>query len=79
MSAINVSPISLLGRQVSFRDLAFERHLLDLTIPPDFPQELLSSFRSGVVTSVVLSLNSPPEISVNDGDFYRLSDCAFII
>lgn len=79
MSGMNISPISLLGREVSFRDLAFERSLLKLNIPSDFPPELLSSVRSGVVTSVVLSLSGEPEISVSDGDFYCLSDCHFLM
>ena len=29
---------------------------------------------TGTVTNVVLSLTSEPEISINDGDFYSLSE-----
>lgn len=81
MSKAHISPISLLGREVSFRDLAFERHLLDLDIPADYPEHLLSSVRTGQVTEFVIRLpldgHAITEILVDD-TYYDIADCDFL-
>jgi len=85
MATANVSPICLLGRHVSFRDLHFEQMLLDMTIPPDYPPEFLSSIRSGQVTEFCIRLCLKGEdswevisqILVNE-TYYDLSECDFI-
>ena len=81
MATANFSPISLLGRQVSFRDLHFEQMLLDMTIPPDYPKELLSSVRTGLVTEFVIRLplngHAITEILVDDV-YYDVSECDFL-
>ena len=81
MSGMNISPISLLGRVVSFKDLAFERQLLDSPIPPDYPKEFLSSVRTGLVTEFAIRLplhgNVIAEILIDD-NYYDLSDCEFL-
>ena len=58
MTFSNINALDLLGKQVSY---SFS---LGGTIYET----------DGQVTSVVLSLTSEPEISINDGDFYSLSE-----
>lgn len=67
MAITNTTALEFLGKTVSFE---YVRHLqLTEQSSIDFRKKV-----SGVITTVVLSLNSEPEISVNDGDFYALSD-----
>ena len=67
MAVANTTALEFLGKTVSFE---YVRHLqLTEQSSIDFREKV-----SGVITAVVLSLNSEPEISVDDGDFYVLSD-----
>ena len=62
MTFSNVNALDLLGKQVSFvHSIKFGSHVH-------------SSDYSGTVTNIVISLTSGPEISINDGDFYILSE-----
>lgn len=82
MSEANISPISLLGRVVSFNDLSFERHLLDLDIPPDFPQHLLSSVVTGQVTECSLSVSMDGTATfclLIDDNYYDLSEAQNLV
>ena len=67
MTAANTNALNLLGKEVSFTykkdNFITDRSFVTYT----------ENF-SGVVTNVVLSLNSSPEISVNDVDFYSLDE-----
>lgn len=77
MSVANISPISLLGRVVSFNDQSFERHLLHLDIPPDFPPDLLSSVVTGQVTECSLSVSMDGTATfclLIDDNYYDLAD-----
>lgn len=66
MAEANTTVFQFLGKTVSFE---YVRHVqITEQSSLDFREKI-----SGVVTNVVLSLNSEPEISVNDGDFYSLS------
>ena len=85
MATADISPISLLGRQVSFRDLHFEQILRDMTLPPDYPEELLSSVKTGQVTEFCIRMRLKgedgwevvSEILVDD-TYYDLSECDFL-
>lgn len=67
MAVANTTAFDFLGKTVSFE---YVRHIqLTEQSSIDFREKI-----SGVITNVVLSLNSEPEISINDGDFYSLSD-----
>jgi hypothetical protein len=67
MAVANTTAFEFLGKTVSFE---YVRHMqLTEKSSIDFREKI-----SGVITNVVLSLNSEPEISVNNGDFYSLSD-----
>lgn len=62
MTVSNTNVLDLLGKQVSFvYPVACDStvHSLDCT---------------GTVTSIAINLNQPPFISIDDGDFYALSD-----
>lgn len=67
MTAANTNALNLLGKEVSF-DWNCEVHLTDHS-SINFHEKV-----SGTVTNIVLGINSEPEISVNDGDFYVLSE-----
>ena len=41
--------ISLLGRLVTFVDEAQKRHMAELDLPPDYPEEFKSCIVSGIV------------------------------
>ena len=67
MAVANTTVFQFLGKTVSFE---YVRHMqITEQSSIDFREKI-----SGVITNVVLSLNSEPEISVDDGDFYALSD-----
>lgn len=66
MAVSNTNALSLLGKDVSFT----HQHKVELT---DKSFVTFTEHFTGTVTNVVLSLTSEPEISINDGDFYRLS------
>ena len=62
MAAAHTTVLELLGKQVSFVytiDISSRAYSLDF---------------SGVITNIVISLNDEPEISIDDGDFYKLSE-----
>ena len=85
MAIADISPISLLGRQVSFRDLHFEQILPEMTLPPDYSEEFLSSVKTGQVTEFCIRMRLKgedgwevvSEILVDD-TYYDLSECDFI-
>jgi hypothetical protein len=58
MTAANTTVLELLGKQVSFT----------------YVTEWAELLKKGTVTSVVLSLNSEPEILIDDGDFISMSE-----
>jgi len=62
MTVAHTTVLELLGKQVSFIT----------TI--EFGSDVYSSSCSGVITNIMISLSSEPEISIDDGDFYPLSD-----
>lgn len=67
MAVAHTTVLEMLGKDVSFiRERKFE--LTDssfITFTQNF---------TGTVTNVVLSLTTEPEISINDCDFYSLSE-----
>ena len=67
MAIANTTALEFLGKTVSFQYVVHKEITEQSSI--HFRQKV-----SGVITSVVLSLNSEPQISVDDGDFYALSD-----
>ena len=67
MTAANTNALNLLGKHVSF----IRERKVQLT---DSSFITFTENFIGTVTNVVLSLTSEPEISINDGDFYLLSD-----
>ncbi|WP_396231595.1 hypothetical protein [Acinetobacter baumannii] len=67
MAEANTTVLEMLGKDVSF---IYERKV-ELT---DTSFITLTENFTGTVTNVVLSLTSEPEISINDGDFYSLSE-----
>lgn len=77
MSGVNISPISLLGRVVSFNDQSFEQQIAQIAFPPDFPEKLKSSLVTGQVTEFCLSVCMDGTASVcllvND-NYYDLSE-----
>lgn len=65
MAAANTTALELLGKTVSFEYVRF----VQLT------EHSTASHRvSGIVTAVVIHISSEPEILIDDGDFYSLSD-----
>ena len=67
MTAANITVLEMLGKDVSFqwkREVPLTDHS-----SINFHEKV-----SGTVTNIVLSINSEPVISVNDGDFYTLSE-----
>ena len=67
MTAANTKALELLGKDVSFireRKIKLTGSSF-ITFTENF---------TGTVTNVVLSLTNEPEISINDGDFYSLSE-----
>lgn len=67
MTVAHTTVLEMLGKDVSF---IYERKI-ELT---DSSFITFTENFTGTVTNVVLSLTSEPEISINDGDFYSLSD-----
>ena len=67
MAVANTTAFEFLGKTVSFEYVCHMQLSEKSSI--DFREKI-----SGVITNVVLSLNSEPEISVNNGDFYPLCD-----
>lgn len=77
MSTINFTSLCLLGKQVSFKDLAFERSLAELTLPPDYPTELLSPIKTGLVSGLDIYFDMSGEVTVSilyDDNFYRFDE-----
>ena len=67
MAVAHTTVLEMLGKDVSF---IHERKLkLTDTSFITFTDKL-----TGIVTNVVLGLTTEPEISINDGDFYCLSE-----
>lgn len=62
MTVAHTTVLELLGKQVSF--------VHSIKVGSD----VYSSDYSGTVTNIVISLASDPEIAINDGDFYSLSE-----
>ncbi|PJF05465.1 hypothetical protein [Acinetobacter seifertii] len=67
MTDVNNITLNLLGKDVSF-DWNREICLDDGSLM-NFHDKV-----SGTITAIVFSLDSEPEISVNDGDFYSLPE-----
>ena len=67
MAIAHTTVLEMLGKDVSF---IYERKI-QLT---DSSFTIVTENFAGTVTNVVLSLTSEPEISINDGDFYSLSE-----
>jgi hypothetical protein len=67
MAAANTTALELLGKTVSFEYVRF----LQLT---EHSTATFSHRVSGIVTAVVIHICSEPEILIDDGDFYSLSD-----
>lgn len=67
MTAAHTTALELLGKTVSFE---YVRHLqLTEQSSIDFREKV-----SGTVTAVVTHISSGPEILIDDGDFYTLSE-----
>lgn len=67
MTAEHTTALELLGKTVSFE---YVRHLqLTEQSSIDFREKV-----SGTVTAVVTHISSGPEILIDDGDFYSLSE-----
>ena len=67
MAIAHTTVLEMLGKDVSF---IYERKI-ELT---DSSFITCTENFTGTVTNVVLSLTNEPEISINDGDFYSLSE-----
>ena len=67
MTASNSTLLDLLGKQVSFESVRNVQLTVQSSVT--YHQKL-----SGTVTNIVFNLHSGPEISLNDGDFYVLSE-----
>ena len=67
MAIAHTTVLEMLGKDVSF---IYERKI-QLT---DSSFIIVTENFAGTVTNVVLSFTSEPEISINDGDFYSLSE-----
>lgn len=67
MTASNSTLLDLLGKQVSFESVRNVQLTVQSSVT--YHQKL-----SGTVTNIVFNLHSGPEISLNDGDFYILSE-----
>lgn len=67
MTFSNTKALELLGKQVSFDSNRTVVLTSDSSVI--YHQKL-----SGTVTNIVFNLHSGPEISLNDGDFYVLSE-----
>ena len=67
MAVAHITVLELLGKDVSF--IRSRKFKLTDTSFITFTENLTGTF-----TNVVLSLTSEPEISINDGDFYSLSE-----
>lgn len=67
MIVSNTTALDLLGKQVSF----IRRGVVELS---DKSFITFEDRYSGVVTEIVLSLTGNPEIAIDDGDFFFLSE-----
>ena len=67
MAVAHTTVLEMLGKDVSF----IHERKVELT---DSSFITFTENVTGTVTNVVLSLTSEPEISINDGDFYSLSE-----
>ena len=67
MTFSNTKSLELLGKQVSF----YSNRTVVLTSDSSV---IYRHKLSGTVTNIVFNLHSGPEISLNDGDFYILSE-----
>lgn len=67
MAVAHTTVLEMLGKDVSFT----HQRKVELT---DTSFITFTENLTGIVTNVVLSLTSEPEISINDGDFYSLSE-----
>ena len=67
MAVPHTTVLEMLGKHVSF----IHERKVELT---DTSFITFTENFTGIVTNVVLSLTSEPEISINDGDFYTLSE-----
>ena len=67
MAVAHTTVLDMLGKDVSF----IHQRKVELT---DTSFITYSEKFTGTVTNVVLSLTSEPEISINDSDFYVLSE-----
>lgn len=67
MAVAHTTVLEMLGKDVSF----IHQRKVELT---DTSFITFTENLTGIVTNVVLSLTCEPEISINDGDFYSLSE-----
>lgn len=66
MAVANTNALELLGKEVSF----ISECKVDLT---EKSFVTYSKKHSGVVTNITISLDSEPEFSIDDGDFFEFS------
>ena len=67
MAVAHTTVLEMLGKDVSF----IRERKVELS---DFSFITFTENFTGTVTNVVLSLTSEPQISINDSDFYSLSE-----
>jgi hypothetical protein len=67
MAVANTNALELLGKEVSFQ---YDRKVEITNTSFITYSEMLT----GTITNLVLSLNSEPEISIDDANFYLLSE-----
>ena len=72
MAVSHTTALELLGKTVSFEYV----HVVQLT---ETSTATFNHKVSGVVTAVVIHISSEPEILIDDGDFYSLSDLVDLI
>lgn len=81
MSTGNYSPVTLVGRTCTFKDLQFQRQLETLSLPPDFPEELRSAVVTGFVEGVNFYIPAKGDIEISlciDDQFYPIKDMLII-
>lgn len=62
MTDSNLKHLELLGKEVSF------------VVVSKYKDNFIHTLHEGKVTNIVFSLDTCPEISINDGDFYSFNE-----
>lgn len=74
--------ISLLGRLVTFVDEAQKRHMAELDLPPDYPEEFKSCIVSGIVQGFNILFEHPGKVTFSlllQDSFYDLDDISGLL